>query len=113
MVGYLAVTGADQTIATFAAFVGVGSLFGLWAEVYNTAFMGLERMSTVAWLSVIVKFTGLAVTITVILLDLGVYVLLGSGLAFGLFALVGIVWRFHRVARFDTTEWRSKKRVRL
>lgn len=105
LTGYVLFVEPNRTFAVLMVLVGLASLGRLVADVFSASFMGLERMTSVAAIWIFVRALGLVGTVTVILVDLGVFGIVGVELALAVTTLVLIVWRFLRISRVDRTDW--------
>lgn len=96
--GYLVVSGTRPSIVGMAVAIGVGTVLGQWAGVFETAFFGLERMSVVAVKSIVFRAIGLLATLVVIWADLGVFGVLWSDVLVTGAGLALLIWLFRRLA---------------
>ena len=55
---------------------GIVALLNLWTDVYTAGFMGLETMTTIARVSVMMRLVGLIAVVAVLAIGLGVFAVL-------------------------------------
>jgi O-antigen/teichoic acid export membrane protein len=104
---YVILAGGNRTFVIVVAVIGVSRLLATWTEVFGTAFLGLERMTTNAVVSAGIKLLGVVGVIGVLVVGFGVIGVVVVSAFSTLIGLVLMVWRFRSVARVEWAGWRD------
>ena len=104
---YAAVGSGDSTLVGVLAILGIGVLLSTWNDTFNTAFIGLEQMSTPALVQAVWKLLNFAGVLLLIKLGSDVYGIVGMGVAASAVALMILLVRFRHVGRLELRHWRG------
>lgn len=107
---YVLATSSTVEFVVLFGIIGLGSLLGVWSEVFGTAFLGLEHMSTTAFAGAASKALNLVVVVIVLVAGGGVFGVAVVGTAVAAVGVVYYVWRYRGVAKVVFAGWRSQAR---
>jgi O-antigen/teichoic acid export membrane protein len=107
---YVYASGEDSMFIRLMVILGLTTLLAMWSDVFGAGFMGLERRSTIAFLTAGARFLVLVANFVVLVLGYGVFALVGVNMAITALGVVVFRWRFRKVARIDWAGWAGRIR---
>ena len=104
---YVALTAESTEFVIVMAIIGVATLFSSWAEVFSTAFVGLERMAVPALANAGTKVVAAGGSIILLILGAGLYGVAGASMVAAVASTIYLIWRFRAVGNVSLAEIRS------
>lgn len=105
---YTAVAADTTRFAVLVAMIGVGTLLGVWTDTISSAFLGLERMSTVALVGAVGKFLYTGLVIAILVAGVGVYGVAAVGIGVGILGLGYLAVDLRRITTIVYRGWRDQ-----
>jgi O-antigen/teichoic acid export membrane protein len=96
---YVYAAGDSREFVAVLALTGISTFITSWSAVHNAAFLGLERMATPAFTSVVTKALSVVGLLAVVAIDGGIYGILLAGIAASTAGLAVLLWRYRDIAR--------------
>ena len=105
---YVGFTFDTTRFAIIVALIGLATLLGVWSEAIGSAFVGLERMTTVALAGAGAKFLYTALVIGALLAGSDVYGLVAVGIGTAALGLVYLGFSYRKIATITFRQWRQQ-----
>lgn len=110
LAAYVAATDPGPEFAQIMAITGVGALFGTVSDAVAACFVGLERMSILAKVSIITRFVGTVAAVVVLLGGGGAVAVVSIGAAANAAALAMLARAMRRITTTRIRGWRTHSR---
>ena len=104
---YVGLAESTHQFALIMLLTGTVTLIATWADVIDSAFTGLERMSVVAVVTAVAKVVLTVGVLAVIWMNGNVYGILGVGVLVAAGSLAQLLWRFRSITPIVLRGWRK------